>query len=96
MKVCLNVLALGLLLGAGAAHAQETPPAPPAAAAAPAVPAEPERTAPPAPQAKAGRVCQVERPLGSNLPKRVCRNADEAQDQTQQARESMGRAMRGG
>lgn len=62
----------------------------PAAQAAPAVHAAPSNaTATAADAPKRRKVCTRERPMGSNMPKRVCRDADAADEEGERAREAL-------
>lgn len=69
------------------AASDESPAAP--AAAAPAQPAAPAQAA--APEGR--QVCTRERPIGSNRPVRVCRDAAAAERAGEASREALGRAQ---
>lgn len=88
LAIALALVLASNVASADAANADATP----AAQAAPAVDAAPSNataTATAAEAPKRRKVCTRERPMGSNMPKRVCRDADAADDEGERAREVM-------
>lgn len=83
-------IALALVLASNVASA-DTPNADATltARATPAVDAPPSSATAGAEAPKRRKVCTRERPMGSNMPKRVCRDADAADEEGERAREAM-------
>jgi len=80
----LPVIAACLLLAMPTAFAQTAPATAPTDDATPAPAAQAEAAKP---QKK--KVCTRERPMGSNMSRKVCRNVDDLQAQSDDAREAM-------
>ncbi|GAB6195898.1 hypothetical protein [Lysobacter xanthus] len=91
----MKTMVVALLLVTGSAWAQSGTVAADAPAAAPAVAAAPATAAAPAAAGEDKKVCKLERELGSNRAKRVCRTRAEVNADADAARASLQDAQRG-